>query len=389
MPLYHALSNNLPAHIASHNGYLISTGKTNFWHNEENKLENTHGHSYHFDAHRVGQYFKKIVTAQGCRHIDSEITHVEVDNSGIQSVELANGETIAADFFIDCTGFSRKLTTALGVDWISYKKHLPVDTAMPFLVDYKPGEHVEPVTTAWAQKAGWMWKIPTADRYGCGYVFDSRFITNEQAQEEIESALGHKITPIRFLKFETGRLEKLWHKNCLAVGLSAAFAEPLEATSIHSTIVQLNRFIFNYLKDTPEDTINTGAQAIYNRRMGKMYDDFKEFLVLHYQTKRTDSEFWRWIGTGATCTELVKNIIELSKTKLLQAEDFDSYFGYAGHPLWNWVLIGLGYIGKQTADRELQFYSADKSDLEFRWELYVDSIAKNSSNMLPNSYFVK
>jgi tryptophan halogenase len=243
----HALLNDIPAHIASQNGYLISAGKTNFWHNNDT-LNNTHSHGYHFDAHRVGQYFKKIVTQDGVAHIDSEILDVVVDHAGIKSVNLANGNIVTADLFVDCTGFARKLAKALDINWVSYKEHLPVDTAMPFLVKYKPNEVVEPVTTAWAQKAGWMWKIPTADRYGCGYVFDSNFITNEQAQAEIESVLGHDITPIRFLKFETGRLEKLWYKNCVSVGLSAAFAEPLEATSIHSTIVQLNSFIFDYLK---------------------------------------------------------------------------------------------------------------------------------------------
>jgi tryptophan halogenase len=281
------------------------------------------------------------------------------------------------------------LAKALDINWVSYKEHLPVDTAMPFLVKYKPNEVVEPVTTAWAQKAGWMWKIPTADRYGCGYVFDSNFITNEQAQAEIESVLGHDITPIRLLKFETGRLEKLWYKNCVSVGLSAAFAEPLEATSIHSTIVQLNSFIFDYLKNTKEDTMNSGSQNVYNRRMTQMYDDFKDFLVLHYQTKRTDSDFWREMSTGKTQTEQVKNIIEITKSKFPQSSDFNGYFGYAGHPLWNWVLIGLGYLDKTNADKELDFYSINRDDLEFRWSLYTDTMNQHSNTMLDNTYFIK
>lgn len=386
--LCHALVNDIPAHMASQNGYLISTGKTNFW-KKDGKLENTHAHGYHFDAHRVGQYFKKIVERDGITHIDSEILDVNVNDSGIESIVLSDGTAVAGDFYIDCTGFSRKLNQALGVEWISYKKNLPVDTAMPFLINHKPGDAVEPVTTAWAQKAGWMWQIPTADRYGCGYVFDSDFVTPDRAQHEIESVLGHAIEPIRFLKFETGRLDKLWYKNCLSVGLSAAFAEPLEATSIHSTIVQLNSFIFDYLKNTSADTINSGAQSIYNRRMAQMYDDFKDFLVLHYQTQRKDSEFWKWMSTGETATDAVKNIIELTKSKLPQSCDFNSYFGYAGHPLWNWVLIGLGYIDKYTADRELNFYSIDRQDLEFRWNLYRDSIEHHSKEMISNSYFIK
>lgn len=385
--LCHALVNDLPAHTASQAGYLIAAGKTNFY-LKDGKLDNTHIHGYHFDAHRVGQYFKKIVTACGASHIDSEILDVKVNHRGIESLKLSNGDTITADLFIDCTGFARKLVTALDMTWVSYKKNLPVDTAMPFLIKHRPGEAIEPVTTAWAQKAGWMWQIPTADRIGAGYVFDSNFITQDQAQQEIESVLGHEIAPIRFLKFETGRLNKFWHKNCLAVGLCAAFAEPLEATSIHSTIVQLNSFIFDYLKDTPQDTENSGAQTLYNRRMSNMYDDFKDFLVLHYQTKRSDSEFWRWMSTGETSTEAVNTIIELSKSKLPQSCDFNAYFGYAGHPLWNWVLIGLGYIDKTNAEKELNFYSTDRDELAFRWNFYCESMQAQSNIMLPNSYFV-
>jgi tryptophan halogenase len=279
--------------------------------------------------------------------------------------------------------------TPLGVKWKSYKNNLPVDTAMPFLLRHKPGEIIEPVTTAWAQTAGWMWQIPTVERYGCGYVFDSNFITNEQAQAEIEQVLGQAIDPIKFLKFETGRLEQVWHKNCLALGLCAAFAEPLEATSIHGTIVQLNAFIFDYLKDTVEDTVNIGSQNIYNNRICSMYDDFKDFLVLHYQSQRTDSEFWRWMKTGETRTDFVNNIIEMSRSKIPQGTDFRSYYGYAGAPLWNWVLIGLGILTKYQAEKEMTFYGVDKEITRFRWSLFENDMKAQADSMIENTQFVE
>jgi tryptophan halogenase len=148
---------------------------------------------------------------------------------------------------------------------------------MPFLLQFEEDEKIEPLTTAWALSSGWMWMIPTQERYGCGYVFDDRFISHEEAQKEVETKLGKQIEPIRFLKFDTGRLDSFWNKNCLSVGLSAAFAEPLEATSIHSTILQLNSFIFDYLKDTKEQTLNSGMINIYNRRISKMYDNYAQF----------------------------------------------------------------------------------------------------------------
>jgi hypothetical protein len=200
--------------------------------------------------------------------------------------------------------------------------------------------------------------------------------------------LGHEVDPIRFLKFDTGRLEKVWYKNCLALGLCAAFAEPLEATSIHSTIVQLNAFIFDYLKDTSEETINTGSQNIYNYRICSMYDDFKDFLVLHYQSQRTDSEFWRWMRTGETRTDFVNNIIELSRSKIPQSADFRSYYGYAGAPLWNWVLVGLGILTKHHAEKEMKSYGVDPEIARFRWKLHENDMQGRVDSMIENTDFI-
>jgi tryptophan halogenase len=259
---------------------------------------------------------------------------------------------------------------------------------MPFIVPHKENEKIEPVTTAWAQKSGWMWQIPVQSRKGCGYVFDDRFITNEQAQQEIETVLGHAVEPIRFLKFDTGRTEKAWVKNVLWTGLSAAFAEPLEATSIHSTIVQLQSFIFEYLRETQEETCNTGGINIYNRRTAKMYDDFKDFLVLHYTGERTDSEFWRWMQTGETLTDAVKNLLELQKTRQLHSTDFEGYHGYAGAGLYNWVMAGLGHLTPTNAKKDLDFYGR-RSIANDVWLVHEHNMKKVAENSIDNTEFIK
>jgi len=387
--LCHALLNDIPFHTVSQNGFLIETNKTGYFHNEDGVLENSKAHGYHFDGHKVGKYLKKISMAEGVKHIDTEVLDVILDEDGIKSIKLANETELEADFFVDCSGFARKLISALDVNWTSYSKNLPVNSAMPFLINYKEDEVVKPVTTAWAQKAGWMWKIPTGDRYGCGYVYDNNFISDEEAKLEIESVLGHEVTPIKWIKFDTGRLDKLWHKNCLAIGLSAAFAEPLEATSIHSQIVQLTTFIFDYMKDTKEQTVNNGSQNIYNRRMTTMYDDFKDFLVLHYQTQRKDSEFWRWVSSGATRTPFVEDILDLVKSKMPQSQDFRSFYGYAGAPLWNWILAGLGFINKHTAEKEFKFYGDNVEFRELQYKLYVDDMNARTATMIENSEFIR
>lgn len=319
----------------------------------------------HFDAHKVGKYFKKVVMQdKGITHIDAQILMVSCNDAGIESLVLDNNQKIEADFFIDATGFKRVLMDALDNKWVSYRDNLPVNTAMPFLIDYKEKEDPAPYTTAHAHSSGWMWQIPTRERKGCGYVFCDSFITQEQAQKEIETTLGHEIDPIRFFNFDTGRLENAWKKNCLAVGLSSAFAEPLEATSIHSTIVQLHKFVFEYLKPTIQDTTNTYSIRKYNRQTAKMYDDFKDFLVLHYINKRDDSEFWKYIQTGATKTDFVRELLEMCKSRTPTFNDFNEYFGAAGWPLYAWVLLGTHNLSKEVVKQELDTFIPNGNLLE-------------------------
>lgn len=315
------------------------------------------GYALHFDAHDVGRYFKKIVLKDNrVTHIDDQITDVILNDQGeINSLKLKEHEEISADFFVDASGFAKVLMKKLNNPWISYRKNLPVNSAMPFLLKYEEDEVPEPWTTAWAQSSGWMWQIPIQKRKGCGYVFDDNFITPDQAQAEIEKTLNRKIEPIRILKFDTGRLENAWVKNCLSVGLSSAFAEPLEATSIHSTIVQLLDFVFEYLKSSKEETCNSYSVKMYNKKTARMYDDFKNFLNIHYMGGRTDSEFWKFIASRETQTEQTKTLIEMSKVKCPSNSNFNQYMGSADWGLYSYVMFGNKLISSDVLTKELEF----------------------------------
>ena len=198
-----------------------------------------------------------------------------------------------------------------------------------------------------------MWSLPLMDRKGNGYVFCDAFTTPEKAHEEIETILGKKVNMNKVIKFDAGRQESAWVKNCITIGLSTAFLEPLEATSIHSTIVQAQMFIFEYLKPTINETLNEGSRNIFNQRVRKMYDDVKDFLVMHYMGGRNDSEFWKYISSGAIKTEFVSNLLEMAKTKVPTVNDFPVYQGSAGWPLYSFVMAGLGLINKEVAAKEL------------------------------------
>jgi tryptophan halogenase len=342
---------------------LLTTSRCGFWakHGYSNYNINTKSfeipsHAMHVDAHLVGKYFKKLTLRNGnARYIDGEVTKVNLNGvtGHITDLLLKDGSAVTGDFFIDCSGFHKILIKEMETKWVSYQKNLPLNTAMPFLLDYEEDELPDVCTTAWAQKNGWMWQIPLMDRKGNGYVFSDAFTTPDKAVEEIETILGKKINANKIIKFDAGRQENSWIKNCVAIGLSSAFLEPLEATSIHASIVQARIFVFEYLKTTVDDTINDGSINIHNQRVRKMYDDVKDFLVMHYQGGRDDSEFWKYIKTGATRTEFVKNLLAMIKTKVPTTFDFPGYFGSAGWPLYSYVMAGLHLIDKDVAAKEL------------------------------------
>jgi tryptophan halogenase len=164
----------------------------------------------------------------------------------LESVETTTGK-IEADFWIDCSGFARVLIGPMGGGWKSFSEYLPVNGAIPYIHEFKKDEDVRLETLAWAQPNGWMWQIPTQKRYGCGYVYSDMFTTYDKAVDELMKTTGRKIEPLRNLKFDSGRLEKCWVDNVVGIGLSAAFVEPLEATSIHSTVVQLDMLLASCL----------------------------------------------------------------------------------------------------------------------------------------------
>ena len=356
-------------------------------------------HAFHFDAKLAADYLEKVaLRSPNCTYIDRKITTVNLDEQGLaKSVTLEDGRDIEGDFFIDASGFSRIIMNKLENKWVSYKKWLPINAGLPFFVNYKEGEKPKCYSTAWAQSAGWYWEASVQTRKGCGYTFCEDFISFDQAQAEIEQALGHEITPIKQFRFDTGRLENTWVKNCLAIGLASSFAEPLEATSIHSTIQQLTHFSFEFLKTTKDDTLNPFSRNIYNTRVNKMFDDYKEFLISHYLGGRKDSEFWKYITAGNTMTDFNKNLMESCKNRIPTIYDFPSYPGAAGWLIWCHILVGTGQLTSEVAKKHLTpTLEADAINhlntltravakmklTHFQYDEYIDVLKNNNINFV-------
>lgn len=383
--LMNAIANDIPFHTASFNGFLSERNKSTFYF-EDNYLNSFGRHAYHFDTNLVGKYFKDIC-GDSVIHIDSIINDCIVNSDGdVEYIILDDGTKIFGDFFIDASGLSRILSKKMDCEWVSYSDRLPLDRAISFNLDLD--EEVRPLTVAHAQKNGWIWKIPTQERFGAGYVYSSSFVSDDEAKDEAEKSIGHELDIIKNIKFSPGRQKNLWKNNCLFVGLAAAFSEPLEATSIHTTIVQLHTFIFQYLRDTKEETCNVGASKIYNKRMSMLYDDFADFINLHYATQRNDSEFWKEVSSDKFKTENVKRYIELSKTRPMIDGDINSYWGYIGSTLYNYILSGLGYIDKENAKKQLNFFGQEQVAMKDRYE-FVSEMNEISSKTISHKDFIK
>jgi tryptophan halogenase len=253
--------------------------------------ENTN--QFHFDTFKLNQYFSQLCFERMIKMIDGEVEHVNInsENGNIESVQLNNKTLLEADFWIDASGFNKVLMKSLNNnDWFSFADYLLCDSAIAFPTESDPSGQIRPYTRARAASAGWVWEIPTQSRRGNGYVFSSKFIDEDKAVSEAEKMTGYKPTNHRLIKFDAGYLKNTWVKNCCAVGLSSSFVEPLEATSIGSTIQQIKWLVPSLASYTP---VSSAMQGRYNEDVSKMMMNILDMIRLHYISNREDTAFWK------------------------------------------------------------------------------------------------
>ena len=249
----------------------------------ENKIDlsNTNW-ALHFDASMFAEYLEKVGSSRNIKIVNGTYKNANLNEQGfIKSLILENDNLIETDLVFDCSGFSRLLIGKLYQDrWISYSKHLPMKKGIPFWLENS--EEIQPYTSCIAMKYGWMWKIPLQHRTGSGYIFDSDFINEEQALSEAELHFNQKLKINKVISFEAGRFERAWIKNCISIGLSSSFIEPLESTSIWNTVIQLDmlRHFVDEFKNFSEKSINLYKEIVDNN-----IDDKLHFVYLHYLTK--------------------------------------------------------------------------------------------------------
>jgi tryptophan halogenase len=319
----------------------------------------------HFDANLLAQYLQSVGIERGIDLIDDEVVEIITNKKGdISELQLKSGSACETTFVFDCTGFKRLIIGDFyKSEWIDYQNSLPVNRAIPFFIEHD-NQEIPPYTEAIAMKYGWMWKIPVQGRFGCGYVFDSRVVSDDAIKQEIKEYLGFEPDFPRVFDFKPGVYKDVWINNCIAIGLSSGFVEPLEATSIQVSTFALRSFAFR-INDMIRNRKNTSAE--FNKEMKQVNDHILSFLHFHYLSKRNDTEFWKLFSENNVTPPFVKKFGEISKKSLPQDHDYD-YLTIATCPIgippknpftvYNWHMVGAGinYFSSSITSRQLEKY---------------------------------
>jgi len=300
-------------------------------------------YGYHFDSHLLGEFLATLAKKRGVVHKQAKVVTVTKQANGdIASLITSEQQELAADWFVDCSGFASVLMQQhLGVKFNSYKDNLFNDSAvvMPSKIDA-----VIPVETkATAIKNGWCWKIPLTNRYGNGYVYSSDFINAEQAELEFRQHLNAVDDPqaCRHLKMKVGSLEAHWQNNCIALGLSQGFIEPLEATALHLVQICTEMFMDKFAAGG----FSAQYQADYNLAAKERFERVRDYIVAHYKLNtRDDSDYWRENRDNTHLSDSLLALLDVwyrrdDLEKEIQRQNIAGHFDTIS---WHCLLAGYG-----------------------------------------------
>ena len=320
----------------------------------ETSLVNSNGgifsvNQFHFNTFKLNAYLHKLCEQRNIGILKDTIVDVTVDpiSGDVLSLTGDTGITHTADLFIDSSGFKRVIASKVGAKFISYKKYLPMNHALAFPTD--DISDLKPYTLSRALSSGWNWRISTQGRYGNGYVFCDDFIDSTKAHDEVQSFYNEEVKVAKDIKFEAGRVDKFWMNNCIAIGLSASFVEPLEASSIGNSILQS----FGFVAMLPYWEHNRKIADHYNDKFIKSFDNIVDFVQLHYITKRDDTPFWREIKNKIVLTDFLKEHLEVFKKTLPVQTYFSGHYNMFNAPNWSQVMDGLELFDREHLAKNL------------------------------------
>ena len=347
-------------------------------------LFNDFSHALHIDTKQFIDFLTKKLEGK-INLVDDLVEDVVVENGNISRIVCKNSGVVEGDLFIDASGFNRILFQHLDPKWNDMSRYLPIDRAIPQQVPYEFDGKLPSYTVSEATENGWIWKIPIGDRYGTGYLYSSKFTSDEDAREKYNQWLidnfNTQLETDRIIKYKPGYYEDYWIGNCLAVGLSSGFVEPLESTGIHLIIKQMYDLIF-FNSNLENLSFNRKSANIINR---ELYNDIINFVALHYCTNRNDSEFWRHMTSNKL--EWVQDLEEKCKHEFL---DITIFRNNPTRSLWTLdsyiaVTHGLNMLSKDAIKKHLEskvngnqfFYGGDQI-LDVTQQLHQYSIDKKN-----------
>ncbi|WP_197321915.1 tryptophan halogenase family protein [Saccharomonospora sp. NB11] len=301
-------------------------------------------YAYQFDATLLARLLTRYGTERGVRHVLDDVVDVALNERGdITHVRTRENGDLKGDLFIDCTGFRGMLINkALGEPFVSYQDTLPNDSAVALRVPLEmPEQGMGPYTRASAQDAGWIWTIPLWGRIGTGYVYASDYCTPDEAERTLRSYVGPAADGLEanHIRMRIGRTRRSWVNNCVAIGLSSGFVEPLESTGIFF----IQNGIEQLVKHFPGGQDDDQLRKSYNRQVANVLDGVREFLVLHYvAAARNNNDYWRDAKTLRVPDELAARI-EQWKYKLPDEETVFPY--YHGFEPYSYIAMILGLGG--------------------------------------------
>lgn len=358
-------------------------------------------YAWHFDAHLVADYLREIAVGWGVEHHVDRLEDVQLGPDGsISTLHMVSGQKLSGDLFIDCSGFRGLLINkALEEPFLDMSDYLLCDSAVATQVpndDEKLG--VDPYTSAIAMDNGWTWKIPMLGRFGSGYVYSSKFTKDDHATRDFCNLWGldENKTELNKIRFRVGRNRRTWVKNCVSIGLSSCFLEPLESTGIYFIYAA----IYQLAKHFPDKTMNPLLSQAFNNEIDSMFDECRDFIQAHYcLSSREDTAFWRTNRHGLKLADDLKEKLDMYRAGLAVNQalsDVDGYYTNFDNEFRNFwtnssfycVLGGLGVVPEQPYPR-IRYSPEDIAEAERIFAQIKQESAELAGQLPTNHEFLK
>lgn len=341
-------------------------------------------YAYHFDTALLADFLKKRCLEQGIDYVVDDVTDViQKDNGNISHLVTASGGNLSGDFFVDCTGFRKILIgKTLGAETISYKPRLFNDSAVVIRTPVPENGDIPPFTESRALKCGWAWRIPLLGKISWGYVYSADYTSQEDAETELRDLIGEaaRDLPPLHIRLQVGRVTEHWKNNCVAIGLSQGFIEPLEATALGLTQFTINRFVTHFTRGNCQSTYRDHFNEVIN----EAFDCTLDYIQMHYKlTTREDTQYWRDCSANENISDTMRAVIagwdSPSDDFLSVLKEHVHRSSYAPYS-WYCILSGMGrYTEKtkgQASTRAPNPYQTEVGKY-FSHRQYLDSIRKS------------